>query len=53
MQEDTMRPDRTRVAETVLAIEPWDQEESEHIEAVADWIAGGAPLYRMGTNLPC
>ncbi|MYS90893.1 MULTISPECIES: NUDIX hydrolase [Streptomyces] len=38
---------RARLLELVGAIEPWDDVEHAHLETATQWIAGGAPVYRM------
>ncbi|MFJ9870216.1 NUDIX domain-containing protein [Streptomyces sp. NPDC101165] len=38
---------RARLLELVGAIEPWDDLERTHLETATQWIAGGAPLYRV------
>ncbi|GAA3789485.1 NUDIX hydrolase [Streptomyces phyllanthi] len=37
---------RAELAELVHGIAPWDELERTHLKAAAEWIAGGAPLYR-------
>ncbi|WP_031012930.1 NUDIX domain-containing protein [Streptomyces sp. NRRL F-5727] len=43
---DTDRP-RARLLDLVGAIEPWDDLERAHLATAAEWITGGAPLYRV------
>ncbi len=38
---------RARLLQVVGAIEPWDELERDHLAAATEWIAGGAPLYRV------
>ncbi|SOD91400.1 ADP-ribose pyrophosphatase YjhB, NUDIX family [Streptomyces sp. Ag109_G2-15] len=38
---------RARLLELVGAIEPWDDLERTHLESATQWIAGGAPVYRV------
>ncbi|MFI9780836.1 NUDIX hydrolase [Streptomyces sp. NPDC051956] len=38
---------RTRLVELVDAIEPWDSLERTHLKTAAQWIAGGASVYRV------
>ncbi|GGW95389.1 DNA mismatch repair protein MutT [Streptomyces malachitofuscus] len=38
---------RSRLLETIGAIEPWDALERAHLETAAQWVAGGAPLHRV------
>ncbi|MDH6133794.1 8-oxo-dGTP pyrophosphatase MutT (NUDIX family) [Kitasatospora sp. MAA4] len=38
---------RALLLELVGAIEPWDDLERTHLRTAAQWIAGGAPLYRV------
>ncbi|MFF1958881.1 NUDIX hydrolase [Streptomyces sp. NPDC058220] len=38
---------RSRLANLLEGIRPWDEQERTHLAAAAEWIAGGAPLYRM------
>lgn len=38
---------RAHLLELVDAIEPWDDMEHSHLEAASQWIASGAPVYRM------
>jgi 8-oxo-dGTP pyrophosphatase MutT (NUDIX family) len=41
------QPLRTRLTELLKGVDPWDEQERAHLAAAAEWIAGGAPLYRM------
>ncbi|MFG2741514.1 NUDIX hydrolase [Streptomyces chartreusis] len=38
---------RARILELVGAIEPWDDLERTHLDTATQWIAGGAPIYRV------
>jgi 8-oxo-dGTP pyrophosphatase MutT (NUDIX family) len=38
---------RARLAELLEGIHPWDDQERIHLAAAAEWIAGGASLYRV------
>ncbi|MFE7765867.1 NUDIX hydrolase [Streptomyces sp. NPDC057438] len=38
---------RARLLELVGAIEPWDSLERTHLKTAAQWIASGAPVYRV------
>ncbi|MCC9309394.1 NUDIX domain-containing protein [Kitasatospora sp. RB6PN24] len=38
---------RSTLLESVGAVQPWDELERAHLTAVTEWIAGGAPLYRV------
>ncbi|MFF0480763.1 NUDIX hydrolase [Streptomyces sp. NPDC004435] len=40
-------PARARLSDLVGAIDPWDDLERAHLKTAAEWIAGGAPLYRV------
>ncbi|WP_202805826.1 NUDIX domain-containing protein [Actinopolymorpha alba] len=40
------RPDRVHLATLLEGIAPWDELERTHLATAAQWIAGGAPLYR-------
>jgi 8-oxo-dGTP pyrophosphatase MutT (NUDIX family) len=37
---------RTRLARVIDEIQPWDEQERAHLEAAAEWLASGVPLYR-------
>ncbi|MFD8263621.1 hypothetical protein ACFV19_33090 [Streptomyces griseoluteus] len=39
---------RARLLELVSAIQPWDDLERTHLEIATQWIASGAPIYRVG-----
>jgi 8-oxo-dGTP pyrophosphatase MutT (NUDIX family) len=41
------QPLRARLAELLEGIHPWDDQERVHLAAAAEWIAGGASLYRV------
>jgi 8-oxo-dGTP pyrophosphatase MutT (NUDIX family) len=38
---------RTRLTNLLERVCPWDEQERVHLAAAAEWIAGGAPLYRV------
>ena len=38
---------RARLLELVAAIEPWDDLERTHLKTATQWIASGAPIYRL------
>lgn len=38
---------RSMIAESIRAIQPYDELERQHIAATLDWIASGAPLFRI------
>lgn len=38
---------RSRLLDLVGAIEPWDELERTHLDTATQWIAGGAPIYRV------
>ena len=38
---------RARLLELIGAIEPWDDLERTHLKTATQWIAGGAPVYRV------
>jgi 8-oxo-dGTP pyrophosphatase MutT (NUDIX family) len=38
---------RTGLAGLLEGIEPWDEPERTHLNAAADWLTSGAPLYRI------
>ncbi|MGR6975196.1 NUDIX hydrolase [Streptomyces cynarae] len=38
---------RAHLLQLVGAIEPWDDLERTHLESAEQWIAGGAPIYRV------
>ncbi|WP_324839396.1 NUDIX domain-containing protein [Streptomyces sp. CB01373] len=38
---------RADLLELVGAIEPWDDLERTHLEAATQWVASGAPVYRV------
>ncbi len=37
---------RGQLLRLLSGIDPWDAQEQEHLDATAEWIGGGAPLYR-------
>ncbi|MER6136163.1 NUDIX domain-containing protein [Streptomyces sp. NPDC001815] len=37
---------RGRLARLLDGVRPWDEQERAHLATAAEWIAGGAPLYR-------
>ncbi|MFI6875360.1 NUDIX domain-containing protein [Streptomyces sp. NPDC050400] len=37
---------RTRLLDTLQAIEPWDEQERAHLQSAAQWASSGAPLHR-------
>lgn len=37
---------RAQLMQVLGGIEPWDDQEQTHLAATAEWITGGAPLYR-------
>ncbi|MEU1101764.1 NUDIX hydrolase [Streptomyces tibetensis] len=39
---------RAHLLELIGAVDPWDDLERTHWETATQWIAGGAPLYRLG-----
>lgn len=41
------RLSRRRLATLLRGIPPWDDQERAHLARAAQWIAGGAPLYRI------
>ncbi|MEU5865336.1 NUDIX domain-containing protein [Nonomuraea sp. NPDC047529] len=40
-------PLRTRLTELLEGIVPWDEQERAHLTTAVEWIASGAPLYRL------
>ncbi|MFF9145867.1 NUDIX domain-containing protein [Streptomyces sp. NPDC014861] len=40
-------PSRARLSDLIAAIDPWDDLERAHLRTTEEWIAGGAPLYRV------
>ncbi|MGW0886454.1 DNA mismatch repair protein MutT, partial [Streptomyces sp. NPDC002671] len=38
---------RGRLLQLVGAIEPWDELERTHLETATQWLASGAPVYRV------
>jgi 8-oxo-dGTP pyrophosphatase MutT (NUDIX family) len=40
------QPLRARLLEVLGGIRPWDEQERAHLAETADWVGGGAPLYR-------
>lgn len=41
------QPLRTRLTELLEGVDPWDEQERAHLATATEWIASGAPLYRM------
>lgn len=42
-----MMDSRTKIAKLIKQVKPFDAEEQEHIKYVLDWIASGAPIFRI------
>jgi len=42
-----MLDSRTKIADLIKQIKPFDSEEQGHIRDVLDWIASGAPIFRI------
>ncbi|MFI6176813.1 NUDIX domain-containing protein [Nonomuraea sp. NPDC051191] len=40
-------PLRSRLTELLEGVVPWDEQERAHLTTAAEWIASGAPLYRL------